>query len=275
MTDIEADELTRVAEDDISAARTLLSIGPPLLTIAAYHAQQAGEKAVKAALRKLGIEYAKTHDIGVNAARLPKGHPFAVHATKLSVATPWATQPRFTTTTPPAAHEIEQALNDAQSLTVEIAQTFPSPASALATGLAATTPEKWRSKRLLGLWVDPGLIADASASPTSSDADAVVAFRIIAETSAHQPEYDLKRKTVTPTGRFLYGWHGVRHVQDLMLSGSKTSPKARLYFNALQLEEAVDAHPGMTTAFAALLKVHRGHEPPENLFPEQGMDGRS
>jgi HEPN domain-containing protein len=52
------------AEDDLKAATHLLTSEEPFPDIAAFHAQQAAEKFLKAFLVWHQVEYPKTHDIG-------------------------------------------------------------------------------------------------------------------------------------------------------------------------------------------------------------------
>jgi HEPN domain-containing protein len=65
------DELTRQlvrdwlakADEDLAVAQHLLSHDPQYLAIIAFHAQQAAEKHLKAALVRHQVEFPKTHDI--------------------------------------------------------------------------------------------------------------------------------------------------------------------------------------------------------------------
>jgi len=54
----------RKGADDLKVARHLLSAEPNLSYGAAFHAQQAAEKLLKAVLIWHQVEFAKTHDIG-------------------------------------------------------------------------------------------------------------------------------------------------------------------------------------------------------------------
>ena len=51
------------AEEDMAAARVLLSQEKPILSASAFHAQQAAEKYLKAFLVQHQIEFPKTHDL--------------------------------------------------------------------------------------------------------------------------------------------------------------------------------------------------------------------
>ena len=52
------------AGQDLEAAQTLVSAEPPLFAPACFHAQQAGEKFLKAFLTWQQIEFRKTHSMG-------------------------------------------------------------------------------------------------------------------------------------------------------------------------------------------------------------------
>ncbi len=53
------------AQQDLRAAEILLGADPPLLSEAAYHCQQAGEKALKGFLAWHDDSFGKTHDLGM------------------------------------------------------------------------------------------------------------------------------------------------------------------------------------------------------------------
>ncbi len=52
------------AEEDLNAARSLLSHGGTFLSTVCFHSQQAAEKYLKAFLTRHQVEFPKTHDIG-------------------------------------------------------------------------------------------------------------------------------------------------------------------------------------------------------------------
>jgi HEPN domain-containing protein len=52
------------AEEDINAAKSLLTYGETFLSTVCFHAQQGAEKYLKAFLTYHQIEFPKTHDIG-------------------------------------------------------------------------------------------------------------------------------------------------------------------------------------------------------------------
>lgn len=62
--DLEAAAWLARARQDLRAAEVDLQAEPPLLGDAAFHCQQAVEKALKALLARYGRPFRKTHDIG-------------------------------------------------------------------------------------------------------------------------------------------------------------------------------------------------------------------
>ena len=59
----EAKEWFSFIDDDLRAIGLCLDSEPPLLRIAAYHAQQAAEKLTKALLTAAGVPFRRTHDL--------------------------------------------------------------------------------------------------------------------------------------------------------------------------------------------------------------------
>jgi HEPN domain-containing protein len=59
----EAREWLARADEDLAAAERLLHTPPPLLASAAYHAQQAGEKTLKAFLAAHNVAFRQTHSL--------------------------------------------------------------------------------------------------------------------------------------------------------------------------------------------------------------------
>lgn len=84
------------ADDDLRMAKLALSDSPPVLWGAAFHAQQAVEKLLKALLTHHQIEFAKTHAIDylmdLCVAAEPRTERFREAATKLS---DFAVEPRY------------------------------------------------------------------------------------------------------------------------------------------------------------------------------------
>ena len=65
-------EWLRFAHDDLAAARLLLTDVELPARMACFHAQQAAEKALKAALAHAAIQFRKTHDLVVLVALQPE-----------------------------------------------------------------------------------------------------------------------------------------------------------------------------------------------------------
>ena len=59
----ETEQWLAVAHDDRQAALACLGATPPLMTVAAYHCQQAAEKLLKGFLVEAGADFGKTHDL--------------------------------------------------------------------------------------------------------------------------------------------------------------------------------------------------------------------
>lgn len=77
------------AAHDLRAAGVLLAANPPLLGEAAYHSQQAAEKALKGFLSFHDIPFGKTHDLaaigGLCVRQDASLEPLCVRADRLSV----------------------------------------------------------------------------------------------------------------------------------------------------------------------------------------------
>ena len=118
------------ARQDARSARRLLA-DPPELEVAAYHVQQAVEKAVKAGLAEQGIKYPRGkgagHDLDALVNLVPVFHPLHAQAQALSDITPWATAFRYPADDPftaqplPTKQEIESRLTEAEALIEAVA----------------------------------------------------------------------------------------------------------------------------------------------------------
>jgi len=111
------DWLARSAED-LAAAERLLQTPPPLLATAAYHAQQAAEKALKAFLAGRNIAFRLTHNLEelVSAAEEVDAS-FGQFATTARTLTPYAVRFRYPGgPVAPTPVEAEEALDLAQKL---------------------------------------------------------------------------------------------------------------------------------------------------------------
>ena len=105
---------------DMETARRAVSAEPPFYDIAAYHCQQAAEKAVKAFLVHQGKPYEKTHDIEVLIALAGEVDPsFSRLDEAADVLTPYATRFRYPNATfavEPLPVECHEALQHAQTV---------------------------------------------------------------------------------------------------------------------------------------------------------------
>ena len=84
-----------VADWDLLAARTLLNASPSQPAVAIYHAQQAVEKLLKAALVAEGIHPPHTHDLAALAARVKGRRNEITRIGDLDEITGWATLMRY------------------------------------------------------------------------------------------------------------------------------------------------------------------------------------
>ena len=111
-----------LAEEDLRVARALLGVS---LRHAAFHAQQAGEKAAKALLTREGVPFGRTHSLGQLALRLPEAHPWRPKLLALDRVSPYATAFRYPEDAtgrlpqPPDAERLAGDLDDIARLIVE------------------------------------------------------------------------------------------------------------------------------------------------------------
>jgi len=84
------------AQRDLDSAKRLLAGSPPYRDTAAYHCQQAAEKATKALLTAAGTEFPKTHDltalVSLAEVRFPE---FAQYREAAALLTPYGTSFRY------------------------------------------------------------------------------------------------------------------------------------------------------------------------------------
>lgn len=77
------------AREDLRAAQLLVDADPPMTAAAAFHCQQAAEKAMKGLLVRHEVVFEKTHDIKAIAALLPESdadlQPLSRRASRLTV----------------------------------------------------------------------------------------------------------------------------------------------------------------------------------------------
>ena len=85
----------RFAHDDLAAARLLLTDVELPARMVCFHAQQAAEKALKAALAHAAIQFRKTHDLVVLVALQPEPVRSAVGSLDLQRLQQWAVDARY------------------------------------------------------------------------------------------------------------------------------------------------------------------------------------
>ncbi len=114
----EAREWLSRAEQDLQAAERVLQTPPPLPAIAAYHAQQAAEKALKAFLAAHNTAFRPTHNLEeLLQACLALDAGFGRLTTAAQTLAPYATRFRYPGgPTAPPVPEAEQALQLAEDL---------------------------------------------------------------------------------------------------------------------------------------------------------------
>ncbi len=84
----------RFAREDLSTAEALIEQDKPARQ-ACFHAQQAAEKAVKAALIFLQVDFPYRHDLDYLRALLPDGWPLKENPPDLAGLTAWAIRGRY------------------------------------------------------------------------------------------------------------------------------------------------------------------------------------
>lgn len=116
------------AESDLLASRYLLQGHVDLAATAAFHAQQAAEKALKALLVWHQVEFSKTHDIGRLLELVSRvEQELAARLEEASSLTPYAAEYRYPTELPgPTAAQAEQALRIARKVRDEVIACLPS-----------------------------------------------------------------------------------------------------------------------------------------------------
>lgn len=108
----EAARLLRLARRDQAALQALLGAPGVAVAVALFHAQQAAEKCLKAAMCLHGLEYRRTHDLEELAGQLADaGHPPSVSEADLRLLTPYAVEYRYD-------DEAPELLTPAQALAI-------------------------------------------------------------------------------------------------------------------------------------------------------------
>jgi len=111
------------ARDDLGAARKLLAGSDPFAATAAYHCQQAAEKALKAMIASTGDAIPKTHDLRVLLGRcIPLDQSLDELADACDELTPYATEFRYPGDTPdPGPDQVRGACDLAERIVATIA----------------------------------------------------------------------------------------------------------------------------------------------------------
>ena len=91
----EAQRWLRYAGEDLRSAEVLRAASESVPRQACYLAQQAAEKAIKAALIGKGIEFQKTHNLNVLRNLLPGDHRLARDFPDLAELSAWAAEARY------------------------------------------------------------------------------------------------------------------------------------------------------------------------------------
>ena len=117
----ETNRWLRYAEEDLRTAESLLKLPQAVPRHACWLAQQAVEKALKAVLIALQIDFPRTHDLDVLRNLLPDGwhlkdtHPDLVNLTE------WATEARYPSDwAEPTDEEAEGAVEQARAVWISV-----------------------------------------------------------------------------------------------------------------------------------------------------------
>lgn len=110
------------ARDDLGAAHKLLAEPDPFPATAAYHCQQAAEKALKALIASTDTPVPKTHDLRALIERcVAVDETLSVLRDACDELTPFATEFRYPTDAPdPTPGEVTQALKLSELIVVTI-----------------------------------------------------------------------------------------------------------------------------------------------------------
>lgn len=125
------DELTRSwlikAQHDLLSARQLAAAETPLLDTAAYHCQQAAEKAIKGFLLYHDTRFTKTHDIEVLVTQAMDVEPaFKQCLDAARVLTPLAVEFRYPGEfLEPEPEEFREAFSSAEEVYAFVVQLLP------------------------------------------------------------------------------------------------------------------------------------------------------
>ncbi len=123
-TRAEVDAWLAKAQRDLDSARRLLAGDPPYRDTAAYHCQQAAEKALKGFLTAVAMPFPKTHDLTILVGILEANVQDAVHWREAAIIlTPYGTLFRYPDACiEPSDDDAREALTLAAALVQEVAQ---------------------------------------------------------------------------------------------------------------------------------------------------------
>ncbi len=92
---VETAKWTRYAQEDLAAARALTANAAGVPRHVCWLAQQAAEKAIKAVLVYLQIDFPRTHDLDALRALLPDDWKTKTDPADLAELTEWAVEARY------------------------------------------------------------------------------------------------------------------------------------------------------------------------------------
>ena len=107
----------RYAREDLFTAKTMLGWEEVLSRHVCWHAQQSAEKAIKAVLVFLQIEFPRSHDLDMLRNLVPDGWRLRVHHPDLAELTEWAVEARYPGDWPEAVEsDARSAVEQAQAI---------------------------------------------------------------------------------------------------------------------------------------------------------------
>jgi HEPN domain-containing protein len=114
---VEARDWLRFAREDLEAAEKLSADADSVPRHACFLAQQAAEKALKAALIVSGVHFPRTHDLDALRNLLPDDWSVKGEQRDLAELSGWATEARYPADLPDATPEdAKQAVSQARAL---------------------------------------------------------------------------------------------------------------------------------------------------------------
>ncbi|MBU4233983.1 MAG: HEPN domain-containing protein [Proteobacteria bacterium] len=83
------------ADEDLNAAKALLSLGTSFFSTIGFHCQQAAEKYFKAFLTWQQIEFPKTHDLGLLLGLISTADPSLTELNEVAILNPYGVEIRY------------------------------------------------------------------------------------------------------------------------------------------------------------------------------------